>query len=439
MSSMMFPFVCVFCSLLFVSAREKWNEIHGHLLNGTQQQQTQQNQTFQQTQQQPPQFTSSLQQQQYYQQQQQQQQSQLGASQSFNPNATGNSLPLAPSSIYDSAIRISSPRIQSECDDVNVPSNVHRRVIRQVEVPFTRQVKVPVMTRQLVPQLVEKKVRTKQLMEVPSTKMVTEEYTEVVQQPTIRNKEIWVKKLVPERFSQPIVVKKTRQVSVPTTVLRETDGWEVVQVTENRAVEVPGYRIDEVQDSKLVEVEELQNYALQPLSTGQAQILSAREVGPITGFHHSRRIGTEVYHPLDARHAGIEEDTAPFSGSLGRPLSSNGSRNNGTFRKSGQQAMLGAGNTAPARNPLGLSTDLDKSIGFKVRDGDANGVVVYRVTPGEAAERAGVRNGDVIIYVNNRPSRNLAEFRSVLNGSGGPVLLQVRRRGVQKLSLTVHR
>jgi hypothetical protein len=146
-------------------------------------------------------------------------------------------------------------------------------------------------------------VRTKKLIEIPSTKLVNEEYTEVIQQPAIRNKEIWIKKLVPERFSQPITVKKTRQVSVPTTVLREVDDWEVVQVTENKAVEVPGYRIDEVQDSKLIEVEELQNYSLQPLSTGQAQVLSARDIGPINGFHHSRRIGTEVFHPLDSRHA----------------------------------------------------------------------------------------------------------------------------------------
>jgi hypothetical protein len=246
---------------------------------------------------------------------------------------------------------------------------------------------------------------------------------EVVQHPSIRNKEIWVKKIVPERYSQSVTVRKQREVCVPTTVLREVDDWEVVQVTENRAVEVPGYRVDEVQDSKLVEVEELQNYSLQPQSTGHAQVISTRDIGPINGFHHSRRFGTEVFHPQDQRHAGIEEDSQPFSGSMSaRPRSA-------AFRQVGQQAMTARG--APPAN--------SDTIGFKVRDGDANGVVVYRVAPGEAAERAGVRQGDVVVYVNNRPSRNLNEFRQVINGSVGPVLLQVRRRGVQKLMLTVHR
>jgi hypothetical protein len=81
----------------------------------------------------------------------------FAASQNFSGSATGSSLPLAPSSIYDQAIRISSPRLQ-DSEDVHIPSTIQRRVVRQVEVPFTRQVKVPVTTRQLVPVIVEKKV-----------------------------------------------------------------------------------------------------------------------------------------------------------------------------------------------------------------------------------------------------------------------------------------
>lgn len=47
------------------------------------------------------------------------------------------------------------------------------------------------------------------------------------------------------------------------------DDEEIVRVTENRAIGVSGYRIDEVQDSKLVETEELQTYALQPQRSGR--------------------------------------------------------------------------------------------------------------------------------------------------------------------------
>jgi len=166
----------------------------------------------------------------------------------------------------------------------------------------------------------------------------------------------------------------------------------------------------------------------------------------------------KCFHPLDQRHAHLEEDSLPFSGTasfsgngsqLQRPQSSGGLRPS-NFRGTGQALINGSGSAttreknqfqqaAAASASFGQTNEVDRSIGFKVRDGDANGVVVYRVSPGEAAERAGVRTGDVIIYVNNRPSRSIAEFRQVINNSTGPISLQVRRRGVQKLLLTVHR
>jgi hypothetical protein len=45
--------------------------------------------------------------------------------------------------------------------------------------PYTREVKVPVKTRRIVPTRVQKKVRTTKLVEVPAFKMVDETYTEV--------------------------------------------------------------------------------------------------------------------------------------------------------------------------------------------------------------------------------------------------------------------
>lgn len=383
--------------------------------------------------------------------------------------SNSGSLPLAPSSIYEQAIRISSPRLMDEgaAADPNAP----RRVVRQVEVPFVRQVKTAVSTRQLVPFEVQKKVKVKRLVEQPSTRLVTEEYTEVVHQPAIRNKEIWVKRVVPERYSQPISVRRTRQVAVPTTVLKQIDDYDVVTVTENRPVDVTGYRVDEVQDSMLVETEELQHPSLNPYGAPtQAQVLAVREIGPVHGFHHSRRLGTEVFHPADQRIAHVEEDSAPFSGTV-RPTSSPGFRpapaaaSSSPLRASGQrisgggytngysngtsrvgananplsQSMGSMGSTGPLSSSQALGGDEAASLGFKVRDGDMQGVVVYRVAGGSAAERAGLRTADVIIYVNNRPARNLPEFRSVIGASVGPVLLHVRRRGMQKLMLTVHR
>lgn len=170
---------CTFCpcrpSLFLSSAREKWLELHGSAHPQPQQQANGQPGNTVQLQQQQQ---ATYQPQQTQQQPQQQSYQQTGyPQQSFGNsfNATG-SLPLASSSIYDQALRISSPRLQD--DGVDIPSTVQRRVVRQVEVPFTRQVKTQVTTRQLVPHIVEKKVRTTKLVEVPSTKLVNEEYTE---------------------------------------------------------------------------------------------------------------------------------------------------------------------------------------------------------------------------------------------------------------------
>lgn len=119
------------------SAREKWNELHGSAhpqpqsqANGqpgntvqqySSQPHQQPTQQFQQTNNNGYTFAAG--------------QTSTGFGNSFN--ASG-SLPLASSSVYDNAIRISSPRLQE--DGVNIPSTVQRRVVRQVEVPFTRQV-----------------------------------------------------------------------------------------------------------------------------------------------------------------------------------------------------------------------------------------------------------------------------------------------------------
>ena len=343
-----------------------------------------------------------------------------------------------------------------------------RRV--QVEVPYVRQVKVPVTTQQLVPVLVERKVRTRQLVEEPSTRVVDEAYEETVFRPAVRAKDIWVKRTVQEAYQQPVVVRRTRQVTVPSTVLRAVDGYEVVQVRENRAVQVDGYRIDEVQDSKLVETLELHtntNTGGGGANGSRAQLLSAREVGPLVGFHHSRKLGTEVFHPLDERHFGIEEDNVPFSpqqqqqqpmqrsfvaasrsqrpaaAAFSAPAAFSASASASSLRGSNSvsRSFIGSNTTRLDRLPSVHASD-DGSLGFRLRDvgsGDVQGVLVCSVAGSEAAERAGMRKDDLITFANNRPTRNLAEYRAVVNNSVGPILLQVRRRGGFKISMTLHR
>jgi S1-C subfamily serine protease len=78
-------------------------------------------------------------------------------------------------------------------------------------------------------------------------------------------------------------------------------------------------------------------------------------------------------------------------------------------------------------------------IGLKLKESKENGVMVYRVVVGEAAERAGVLTNDLVTYVNNRPTRNLDEFREVINNANGPLSLQVVRLGGRKLLLAIVR
>lgn len=357
----------------------------------------------------------------------------------YLPSNTG-SLPLSPSAIYDAALRVSSPRVSDDDSGLN-PSTGERRVVRQVEVPFTRSVKVPVTTRQFVPVTVEKKIKSTRLVEVPSTREVTEVYDEVIQKPTVRNKEIWVKKVVQERVMEPVVVKRTRKVTVPSTEVREIPGYEVVQTTEQRAVDVPGWRVDEVVDSKLYETEEIQQ-GMNPYAPNRSTVVAAREIGPIRGFHHSRKVGTAVFHPNDAAVAGLEEDVqpaGPFS-QTARSMTGGPSRSAVNRRFYAHGPAFNQTGSASARSTMSNTGAADTaSLGFRVRNGEANGIVVYSVAPGEAAERAGLRTGDVLCYVNNRPSRTVSEARAVISNSSGPLLLKVRRRGVNSLMLVLHR
>lgn len=340
-------------------------------------------------------------------------------------------------SIYDNAIRISSPRMVDEGAQ-DFPNAVERKVIRQVEVPYTRRVKVPVKTRKIVPVKVQKKVLTKKLVEVPSVKNVEEQYTEIVEQPAIREKEIWVKKIVPERYMKKVPMTKTRTVQVPTTVIKEVDDYEIVEVNGSKAIEVDGYRVDEVEDSKLVEVEEFQTYELKPHATGLSRLADQRELGPVRQLHHSRRIGNQVFHVADERVRDVDEDSAPDDVQRSTMLATSGRRAAAPAAAAAKSARPKKKSALSSFKPA-ASQKASGKLGCNLRNTNSNGVVVYKVDPGGASERAGLLCNDVVEYANNRPTRNLTEFRAVVNNSVGPLYLQVRRRGVRKLQISVQR
>ena len=61
----------------------------------------------------------------------------------------------------------------------------------------------------------------------------------------------------------------------------------------------------------------------------------------------------------------------------------------------------------------------------------AQGLVITSVEPGSSADEAGLRQGDVIVEVDRKPIRDVAEFRKTLSGAkkGQRVLFLVRREG----------
>ncbi len=98
----------------------------------------------------------------------------------------------------------------------------------------------------------------------------------------------------------------------------------------------------------------------------------------------------------------------------------------------------------PARGPGGviegvsvetLSAEQARRFGFPA---GIEGVVVTQVAPSSKAYDAGLRPGDVIVSVNRRPVKTVAEYAQAVRQAGDPVLLRVNRRG-QSLFVAVER
>jgi Do/DeqQ family serine protease len=73
-----------------------------------------------------------------------------------------------------------------------------------------------------------------------------------------------------------------------------------------------------------------------------------------------------------------------------------------------------------------LTTDMASRVGLDASD---QGLLVAKVDPDGAAADAGIRQGDLVVEVNRRPVRTIAEFNAAVQQSGQkPALLLVKRR-----------
>jgi serine protease DegQ len=69
------------------------------------------------------------------------------------------------------------------------------------------------------------------------------------------------------------------------------------------------------------------------------------------------------------------------------------------------------------------------------RDGNAKGAIVARLDPGSAADRAGLRPGDIVTAVNRTPVASAAELAKVLHQEQGRIALNVQRGDAQSYLL----
>lgn len=179
--------------------------------------------------------------------------------------------------------------------DDDTPNKTYRKKhLRTKEVPFKRKVKVPVMVKKIVPIAETIKIKTKRLVEIEEYEEIEETYTVVERRTAYRDKVIWIKKIEKEEYEESIPVQKKRLVKRPSLKIREKEVEQEVVIQGSKLVEVPGFRVDIVEDIKVVQVEEWETYELVAQTMGDRLKGSEREIERFGG-HEGRTVGEKVF------------------------------------------------------------------------------------------------------------------------------------------------
>ncbi len=79
-------------------------------------------------------------------------------------------------------------------------------------------------------------------------------------------------------------------------------------------------------------------------------------------------------------------------------------------------------------------SDIDEELAYRYRIPDRRGVVIVGVTPDSPADSGGLKSGDTIREINQRPVQDTDAFRSIMMElkSNRRLLFLVRRLGINK-------
>lgn len=269
-------------------------------------------------------------------------------------------------------------------------------------------------------------VPVKKLVEVQGYQTVNESYIEYEDREAIREKEVWVKRIVPEKYIERVPVQRVRQVQKPTSVIKEVETWETVAVPTTRRVVVDGYRVDEVPDSKVVEVEEEQTFAMRPEPVGPNEIKSTRDLGRLANPYSNLPDAPYGSQPSGTPlgNAGLYPNRSQQFGS------SQGFNNTRSPKAAAPSPFNQPTNPLEALRSYGIGVDETHT-----RHTDGTGVVVTRIDRGGVAARAGLQVSDIITAVQGRPTTTVAEFVQLLQRAPGAVTLNVNRDGRRNIAL----
>lgn len=237
--------------------------------------------------------------------------------------------------------------------------------------------------------------------------------------------QIWVKRIVPEKYIERVPVQKVRQVQKPTQVIKEVESWETVAVPTTRRVVVDGFRVEDVPDSKVVEVEEEQTFALRPEPVGPNVIKSTNDLGRLHNQHSHLPDA-----PYGSQPSGAPLQQSGYNPNYSQPPQAFGSSQGFNRPRPAAPAFNTPVNPLEALRGQGLGVDETHT-----RHTDGTGVVVTRIDRGGNAARAGLQVSDIITAVQGRPTTTVAEFVQLLQRAPGPVTLNVNRDGRRNISL----